>query len=61
MGIELVENPTGDFTVSVRPKGKRRIYRALLSDVALYVAAKDTKATLAAQGLTVPRAGRRGR
>ena len=58
--VELTEHASGeDFTVTVRPKHSRREYTGLLSDVAQIVASRDAKATVKAQGITVPRAGRR--
>lgn len=45
-----------DALVSVRPKYSKREYTALLSDVALIVAAKHAKAMLAAQGIRPPMA-----
>lgn len=48
-----------DAVVSVRPKGSRRIYTGLLSELALVVAARHAKALAASNGIAVPRARRR--
>jgi hypothetical protein len=43
-----------DAVVSVRPKHSRRVYTAMLSEVALIVAARHVKALMAQAGLPVP-------
>lgn len=44
-----------DAVMSVRPKHSRRIYTALLSEVALIVAARDAKRVAMSNGIAVPR------
>ena len=56
--VTLTETPQGDYVVAVRPKGKRLVYTALLSDVALIVAARHAKFLAAQNGIAVPKARR---
>jgi hypothetical protein len=60
VSVTLTETPHGDYVVEVRPKGKRLVYKGLLSDVAAIVAARHAKWLAQQQGIAVPQA-RKGR
>jgi len=49
ISVELTETPRGDYVVAVRPKGKRLVYKSLMSDVLKWADKRETtvKATAA--------------
>jgi hypothetical protein len=55
VSVTLTETVRGDFVVAVRPKGKRIVYTALLSEVAMIVAARHAKMLAQAAGTPVPK------
>ena len=60
VSITLTETPAGDYVIAVRPKGKHMLYTGLMSDVAMFIAAKHAKFLAQQNGISVPRA-RKGR
>lgn len=55
VSVTFTETPQGDYVVEVRPKGKRLVYKGLLSDVAAIVAARHCKWLAQQNGTPVPK------
>src|SRR3990167_7129799 len=43
VSVELTETPRGNIVVAVRPKGKRLVYKSLLSDVVRWLVTREPR------------------